>query len=415
MKVIIVYSGKGGVGKTTTSVNIAKALNEKGYKVYILDGDVNTPSVPVYYPENKPSEKLMIGSTGYLYKGMIYLEKSLVRAFITRCIKEINEFKPDYVLVDTPPSITDVHVNLIEKLNVSGVLVVTQPTDLSRSDVKRTGIFFQNRGINIIGIVENMVNENSTSDDYVWKTLGKIPFEKDFSGVKAYEQNKELYAEIASSLENLDNVILENKKRFLFDESITYEEIQSDFEQRGVWGLKQESEMKFINLSTWENVRDKIEDLQFDYGGGFTRDRLIAESTVERVSRLVKAFENDEQAFFMITNAPSTEIKLFPGEIGQCSLVIADKHYGLPCVRYSTRQGTVMLFPHEVKPMTAEEINDFIAEGYKLLPDGRYMPPIETLEELDITFGSKVGLNDGWETEYNKLVPPSVTKQEVKL
>lgn len=411
-KVVMIYSGKGGVGKTTTTVNIAKALNEQGKKVYILDGDINTPSIPVYFPVKNPNELLMIGSTGYEYSGMIYLEKALVRSFITKCINEIEKFKPDFVLVDTPPSITDVHINLIEKLEVSGVLVVTQPTELSRSDVKRTGIFFQNRNIPIIGIIENMVQGNVEEGDYVWKTLGRIPFAENFSGESAYNQNSDIYKNLASDLNSLESVILENKKRFLFDESITYNEIEEDFRQSGVWGLAKEKELKFINLSTWENVRNEIEELQAN-SKLLSIDRLIQESTFERVSRLVKAFENDEQAYFMIVNAPCTNIKVFPGEIGQCSLIMSPAYYNLPCVNYQTREGSVMMFPHEVRPVTGKEVNDFIADGYKLLPDGRYIPPKEVLEELDNTFGFRVGLRDGWEKEYDKIISPVKEKEIV--
>lgn len=215
MKVILVYSGKGGVGKTTTTVNIAQSLLEQGKRVAILDGDINTPSIPVYFPKENSVKNLITFSTGYDFSsGMIYMEKSLTRKFVGESISQILKFKPDVLLVDTPPSITDVHINLIEKLKVSGVLIVTQPTELSRSDVKRTGIFFQNRNIEIIGIVENMCYENSIQGEYVWKTLGRIPFANGFNGQLALNENKEIYTQLANSVLNCDEVILENQKRF---------------------------------------------------------------------------------------------------------------------------------------------------------------------------------------------------------
>jgi Mrp family chromosome partitioning ATPase len=59
MKVILVYSGKGGVGKTTTTVNIAQSLLEQGKRVAILDGDINTPSIPVYFPKENSVKNLI--------------------------------------------------------------------------------------------------------------------------------------------------------------------------------------------------------------------------------------------------------------------------------------------------------------------------------------------------------------------
>jgi MinD superfamily P-loop ATPase len=116
------------------------------------------------------------------------------------------------------------------------VLIVTQPTELSRSDVKRTGIFFQNRNIEIIGIVENMCYENSIQGEYVWKTLGRIPFANGFNGQLALNENKEIYTQLANSVLNCDEVILENQKRFLFDETITYDQISEDLKNAGKSG-----------------------------------------------------------------------------------------------------------------------------------------------------------------------------------
>lgn len=404
MKVILVYSGKGGVGKTTTTVNIAQSLLEQGKRVAILDGDINTPSIPVYFPKENSVKNLITFSTGYDFSsGMIYMEKSLTRKFVGESISQILKFKPDVLLVDTPPSITDVHINLIEKLKVSGVLIVTQPTELSRSDVKRTGIFFQNRNIEIIGIVENMCYENSIQGEYVWKTLGRIPFANGFNGQLALNENKEIYTQLANSVLNCDEVILENQKRFLFDETITYDQISEDLKNAGKSGEGKRRELKFINLASWEKVREGLLNDDISYTQPF-RDRLIYESTYERVERLVKPFEHDEQAYFMVVNAPCTEISLLVGEIGQCSLIMKPTHYNLPCVKYSTKKGEVVLFPHEVMPMDAKQISKFLKDGFHLTSDGRYIPPKELVEELYNTYGSKVGLLSDWEKHYDSII-----------
>src|SRR3990170_4700137 len=112
MKTIIIYSGKGGVGKTTTTANIAKTLSEQGERVFILDADMNTPSMPVVFESEMPTKNVLVSSLGYRTKNSIYVTGSAIRTYISECIDSINEFKPDYVLIDTPPSITDIHINL---------------------------------------------------------------------------------------------------------------------------------------------------------------------------------------------------------------------------------------------------------------------------------------------------------------
>ena len=87
MKTILIYSGKGGVGKTTTTANIAKALVDSGKKVLIIDGDINTPSMSVLYPNNHPEENLWVHSTGHIFDSLIYFEKSMVRKFVNDAIE----------------------------------------------------------------------------------------------------------------------------------------------------------------------------------------------------------------------------------------------------------------------------------------------------------------------------------------
>ena len=146
MKTILIYSGKGGVGKTTTTVNIARALQEIGKKVLIIDGDINTPSMSVIYPNPHPEENLWVHSTGHIFDNLIYFEKSMVRKFINDAIQLYKNVAPDVVLIDTPPSITDVHIEIMELMKISTIFLVTQPNKLSLSDVIRTAKFFSVSG-----------------------------------------------------------------------------------------------------------------------------------------------------------------------------------------------------------------------------------------------------------------------------
>jgi MinD-like ATPase involved in chromosome partitioning or flagellar assembly len=79
------------------------------------------------FPSPNVSDSLCVESFGYKTDKMIYIERSLVRQYIREAKEKINKFNPDIVLIDTPPSITDVHVNLIGSLNISGLVMVTQP------------------------------------------------------------------------------------------------------------------------------------------------------------------------------------------------------------------------------------------------------------------------------------------------
>lgn len=121
-----------------------------------------------------------------------------------------------------------------------------------------------------------------------------------------------------------------------------------------------------------------------------------------KVSRMVNHFKNDENAYFMVTNSPLTEIHLITGEIGICSLLTGQAgHFEIPRVSYQTSKGNVVLFPDEVMPVDMELLQQQINDGYVLLGDGRYLPPKETVEACYNAFGARVGLLDNWERTYN--------------
>lgn len=237
MKSILIYSGKGGVGKTTTTANLARVLSTK-HKVFVLDADVNTPSMNTIFPDPEPNENLMIESLGYQTEKMIYIENPMVRKYIREAIAKIKEFNPEFVLIDTPPSITDVHINLIDTIKVSGLIMVTQPNDLSVADVNRTSFFFKNKQIDTIGIVENMSEGQDLT--YTWKKLGTIGFIPGFEQEDIFKKHRAEYEKIAEVLDDIDAVVLENKKRMLTDETIDESAL------RFVNG----KEIEFINVRT---------------------------------------------------------------------------------------------------------------------------------------------------------------------
>lgn len=391
-KTVIVYSGKGGVGKTTTTVNIARSLLSQGFRVAIIDGDVNTPSMSVVFPDPIGTDNLLVCSMGYAPS--MFVQSSRVRAFFRDSTKEVLKFAPDYLLIDTPPSITDVHIGLVETMKPGGLILVTQPTDLSWSDVSRTVWFFQSKKIPILGVVRNMVTDTSEEQESPYKILGNIPFDPSFDGKVVYDKNAGEYLNIAQVVHDVSETSLEAKKRQLFDETaIDLRELKKQLMEPG-------ATVRFVNVHTWGVVREVLQSREDRVFAVAPRDRGLDECTVERVSRLVHAFEEDEEAYFMVTKAPATENRLITGEIGKCRMRQHPMYHDIPVVDYHTSKGPITLFPYECIPVTDEMIADNLAHGGKLLNDGRYLPSEESVGALYNQFGEGVGLREKWLQDY---------------
>ena len=415
MKSIIIYSGKGGVGKTTTTANIAKTLVDMGKKVYILDGDVNTPSMNSIFPNPEPNTMLKINSLGYVTEGMIFIQSSLIRSYIKDAIKDIKVFNPDFVLIDTPPSITDVHLNLIDSIKASGIIMVTQPTNISESDVRRTAFFFDGKGVKTIGIVENMsLNEER---QYDLNLLGRICFIPGFDYDKVLESNKESYKKICNVILNVDDVILENEKTRPIEKILTEKDLRMHYA-----GAKEKDKLGILvyhNLDTWDWVREEIADMAW----GIKNDTRLMRTDSNIIRRMLEHFDTDTEAYFMISNAPNTEVPLLTGEIGQGTLYYPEKNkfYGVPRIKYKTKRGEVQLFPDEIHPMSLQEIQLYVNEGYKLSTDGRYIPSLQHLEMVYNAFGSRVGLRSDYKKVYHSIIdgdtqdPKNVMEQQISV
>lgn len=131
-------------------------------------------------------------------------------------------------------------------------------------------------------------------------------------------------------------------------------------------------------------------------------DERMRRCDTERVGRVVNHFQNDDNAYFMVINAPNTEVHLITGEIGICSLLTGQRgHFELPRVSYQTSKGNVVLFPDEIMPVDINLLQQEINEGYIMLSDGRYLPPKEAVQQCYNAFGIRVGLGDNWEDIYD--------------
>ncbi len=170
--IIAVASGKGGVGKSTTSVNLALALQAEGAKVAILDADIYGPSQPRMLgvsnlkPDQSAEGKLLpiLGhgmqsmSIGYLVdedNPMIWRGPMVTQA-LEQMLRDTLWRGVDYMIIDLPPGTGDTQLTLSQKIPVSGSVVVTTPQDIALIDAKKGLKMFEKVNIPILGIVENM-------------------------------------------------------------------------------------------------------------------------------------------------------------------------------------------------------------------------------------------------------------------
>lgn len=172
-RVIAVASGKGGVGKSTIACAIAKLLNAKGKKVGMLDADIYGPSLPYLFPcENKLEviDDMFIphthGGIEVMSLGYLINENSAAAWRGLMATKTLHQFLKqtkwdkngilDCLIIDMPPGTGDIHLTLCENYDISSVVLVTTPHQLSVIDVKRAIDFYNKINVNILGIIENM-------------------------------------------------------------------------------------------------------------------------------------------------------------------------------------------------------------------------------------------------------------------
>jgi ATP-binding protein involved in chromosome partitioning len=169
--IIAVASGKGGVGKSTTAVNLALALQAEGATVGILDADIYGPSIPRMLgcqgqPESSDGKSLqpMIGhgvqsmSIGYLIEEdtpMIWRGPMVTQA-LEQLLNDTRWSGVDYLIIDLPPGTGDIQLTLAQKIPVSGAVVVTTPQDIALLDARKGLKMFEKVEVPVLGIIENM-------------------------------------------------------------------------------------------------------------------------------------------------------------------------------------------------------------------------------------------------------------------
>jgi ATP-binding protein involved in chromosome partitioning len=171
---IIVLSGKGGVGKSTISANLAYALSEKEYTVGLLDSDFHGPSIPkiLGIEEKKPtanetgfnpvsvSPKLKVMSIGFLLydnDSPVIWRGPLKMGAVKQFIGDVNWGNLDYLIVDLPPGTGDEPLSIVQLIpNNDGAVIVTTPQDVALVSVRKSINFVKKMNIPVIGIIENM-------------------------------------------------------------------------------------------------------------------------------------------------------------------------------------------------------------------------------------------------------------------
>ncbi|MFN5445181.1 MAG: iron-sulfur cluster carrier protein ApbC, partial [bacterium] len=169
--IIAVASGKGGVGKSTTAVNLALALAAEGANVGLLDADIYGPSQPMMMgvsgkPEShdgktmEPLENygVQVASIGFMIdpdQPMVWRGPMVTQA-LQQLLEQTNWRDLDYLVVDMPPGTGDIQLTLSQKVPVTGAVIVTTPQDIALLDARKGLKMFEKVGIPILGIIENM-------------------------------------------------------------------------------------------------------------------------------------------------------------------------------------------------------------------------------------------------------------------
>ena len=169
--VILVASGKGGVGKSTVAVNLACALSRTGAKVGLLDADIYGPSIPtmtnqfneVTSTDGKtidplPAFGLKLMSMGFFLpagKAMIW-RGPMLHSAVTQFLRDVNWGELDYLICDLPPGTGDVQLTFSQALKVTGAVIVSTPQTVALADVIRAQKMFETVDIPVLGLIENM-------------------------------------------------------------------------------------------------------------------------------------------------------------------------------------------------------------------------------------------------------------------
>ena len=187
--IVGVFSAKGGVGKSAVSLQLAMSLQSKGFKVGLVDADIYGPSQAVMLnsdpselkiTNNKIIEPLNKKGISFISMGLIANEKKpviwrgpMVSGAVMQLLSQTNWGKLDYLVVDTPPGTGDVQLTLLQKIPLTGAVVVTTPQKVSISDCRKGIEMIKRLSIPILGLIENMSWFQPNDSDKKYYLFGK--------------------------------------------------------------------------------------------------------------------------------------------------------------------------------------------------------------------------------------------------
>ena len=239
--IVAVASGKGGVGKSTVALNLARTLSKAGAKVGLLDADIHGPSVPtllgtqnekpamegnLMLPVEKDGIKTM--SIGYLVESkqaLVWRGPMLSKA-ITQFCTDVKWGELDYLFVDLPPGTGDAHLSIIQHIPLSGVVIVTTPEEVAVADTRKAIDMFTNPHLKqeVLGVVENMSyfqpelegkkyflfgknGGQALCDEWQLDLLGEIPIKEH----KSFENMEASYMPIVGKIVQKLSVLAANR------------------------------------------------------------------------------------------------------------------------------------------------------------------------------------------------------------
>ena len=186
--VIAVGSGKGGVGKSTTTVNLALALAADGARVGVLDADVYGPSIPAMLglsgrpdsPDNKSIEPMRAFGVEAMSIGLLVDQDTpmiwrgpMATSALMQLFNDTLWGDLDYLLIDLPPGTGDIQLTLAQKIPVAGAVIVTTPQDIATLDAKKALKMFEKVEVPVLGIVENMAVHTCSNCGHVEHLFGQ--------------------------------------------------------------------------------------------------------------------------------------------------------------------------------------------------------------------------------------------------
>jgi Mrp family chromosome partitioning ATPase len=226
-----IYSAKGGTGKTTIAINLAYALKELGYKVGLLDADIDTPNVALFLGINqraegayplKPVEKdgvKVISSSLFMddSKKPIIWRGPLIAKLVEDFMQNTAWGELDYLVIDLPPGTSDSPLSIMQLLDMDGFILVTTPQHIAALNTIRSGLMIKRLNVAVLGVIENMSTADNlgggkeVAEALNTELLGTIPYNEKFnkfsdSGKVPVEEDSEIREEfirIASKLKDM--------------------------------------------------------------------------------------------------------------------------------------------------------------------------------------------------------------------